>query len=231
VDTAQAMTVPASGRGIASLVRAAEVQNVPVDDWIIEACGDAMHHLGGLKLSRLGVSSSVRGEGRTSIATAMAIVQARDYGRSTLLLDADLDGPHLADLFGLESGPGLADVVRDQASVKDALHPVGGGLTVMTAGEITHPTSRLAAELKTSSLLSELQADFDVVIADLPPLLMSTTGALLSEALGIPLLVVRAAVTPAANVRQAIASLSVDPVVMLNGSGSSVPLWIRRFLS
>jgi Mrp family chromosome partitioning ATPase len=231
VDPARALTVPARTPGIATFSGPAELELVPVDEHIIEACGFALHNLGGPKLARLGVTSAVRGEGRTSIAAAMAVVQARDYGRSTLLLDADLEGPHLADLFGLDSRPGLAEVVRDLATVKEALHDVGGGLTVMTAGEVTGSPSRLAAELRSSSLMPELEAEFDVVIADLPALVRSTTGALLSELLGLPLLVVRAAVTPAPAVREAIASLPADPLVMLNGTASTLPSWLRRFLS
>jgi hypothetical protein len=44
------------------------------------------------------------------------------------------------------------------------------------------------------------------------------------------LLVVRAGVTPAARVREAAADLPVAPNVLLNGSESSLPGWIRRLL-
>jgi Mrp family chromosome partitioning ATPase len=196
---------------------------------MIEACSYAMHKLGGPKMGRLGVLSSVRGEGRTSIAAAMAYVQSRDYGRSTLLLDADFDGPNLASVFGLASSPGLAEVVRGRAGIDEALHHVDEGLTVMTAGDITSPPSRLAKELASSSLLEELQVDFEVIIADLPALLQSASGALLAESFDNTVLVVRAAVTPLPRVREAIAALNTEPVVMLNGTRSNLPDWLRRF--
>jgi Mrp family chromosome partitioning ATPase len=201
----------------------------PIDEKIIEACSYTMHKLGGPKIGQLGVLSSVRGEGRTSIAAAMAYVQSHDYGRSTLLLDADFDGPHLASIYGLPSSPGAAEVVASRAGIDEAIHQVDGGLTVMTAGDVPNPPSRLAKELASSSLLAELHEDFEVVIADLPAVLRSASGAILAQAFENTVLVVRAAVTPIPTVREAVSALDADPMVMLNGIHSTIPYWLRRF--
>ena len=115
--------------GFAGRSKGAEACPRYVDTDLIDACSHAMRHLGGPKVERLGVLSSVRGEGRSSIATAMAFAQARDYGRTTLLLDADFDGPGLATRFGVNSVPGISDVVRGRASVDSALRQVGEGVT------------------------------------------------------------------------------------------------------
>src|SRR2546427_30788 len=91
------------------------------------APSDRRGRRGGARIGQLGVLSSVRGEGRTSIAAAMAYVQAHDYGRSTLLLDADFDGPRLASLYGLERSPGAAEVVASRAGIEEATHRVDDG--------------------------------------------------------------------------------------------------------
>jgi Mrp family chromosome partitioning ATPase len=207
------------------------VREQPVDQQLIEACGYAMHQLGGAKLSRLGVLSSIRGEGRTSVAAAIAYAQARDYGRSTLLLDADVDGPDLGGLFGLKQSPGVAEVLRGRAGIDEATHQVDDGLTVMTAGDLGTSPARVARELVSSSLLSELQVEFEVIIADLPALLQSASGALLAEAFEKRVLVVRAAVTPVGRVREAIDLLPAEPAVVLNGARSNLPAWLRQFFS
>lgn len=202
----------------------------PIDARIIEACSYTMHKLGGPKIGQLGVLSSIRGEGRTSVAAAMAYVQSHDYGRSTLLLDADFDGPRLASLYGLASAPGAAEVVASRAGIDQAIHRVDEGLTVMTAGDVTGPPSRLAKDLVSSSLLAELRVDFEVVIADLPAVLHSASGAVLAQAFtDNTVLVVRAAETPILKVREAVSALDADPVVMLNGTHSMIPSWLRRF--
>ena len=190
-----------------------------------------MHLLGGPKLTRLGVSSAVRGEGRTSIATAIAWVQAREYGRSALVLDLDFDRPGLAGMFGLDATPGMAEVLGGLATVKQAHHDVGGGLTVMTAGQVSRSPAGLAARLLSTPVLAQLQSEFDVIVADLPAILDSPCGALLPEAFEDHLLVVKAGSTSASRVKAAVASLRGDPLVMLNGTVTRLPRWLQRLLA
>jgi Mrp family chromosome partitioning ATPase len=231
-ESAPALTVPAAAPPAPEVVeppKKPRSRSRPIDEKVIEACSYTMHKLGGPRICQLGVLSSVRGEGRTSIAAAMAYVQSHDYGRSTLLLDADFDGPHLASMYGLASSPGAAEVVASRAGIDEAIHRVDGGLTVMTAGDVPNPPSRLAKELASSSLLAELHEDFEVVIADLPAVLHSASGAILAQAFDNTVLVVRAAVTPIPRVREAVSALDADPMVMLNGTHSKIPYWLRRF--
>src|SRR2546430_8763431 len=49
--------------------------------------------IGGPKLTSIGVTSALRGEGRTSVALALAAVQREDFGRSVILVDMDLENP------------------------------------------------------------------------------------------------------------------------------------------
>jgi Mrp family chromosome partitioning ATPase len=216
--------------GFARRSKQAGLEGQPVDPGILDACSHAMRHLGGPRLERLGVVSAVRGEGRSSIATAMAFAQSRDYGRSTLLIDADFDGPGLASRFGVASGPGLSELLRGRASLDLAIRPVAENLTLMTAGEIDSAPSRLANDLVGSGLLAELQMEFPAIVADLPALLGSPSGVLLAEAFDSMLLVVRAETTPVSKVREALSPIQGEPFVMLNGTRSSLPGWLRRFL-
>ena len=62
------------------------------------------------------VTSSVEGEGKTSVAIALAKALAQEE-RPTLLVDADLRRPVLGKLFGLESSPGI---LRSFATLEDA---------------------------------------------------------------------------------------------------------------
>jgi Mrp family chromosome partitioning ATPase len=187
-----------------------------------------MHNIGGPELTRVGVASAVRGEGRSSIATGIAAAQARDYGRSVLLIDADFDGPELAERFGLASAPGVSEVLSGHAGVNDALRPVSDGVTVMSSGEIGPAPARLAAALVQSNLLDELQGEYDVVVLDLPAIRRSSSGQLLCAAIHPLVLVVRADQTPLSEVREAVELLDEPPVVMLNGTSSRVPRWARE---
>jgi Mrp family chromosome partitioning ATPase len=203
---------------------------VQVPPPMLEACRSASLLMGGQGLTRLGVSSALRGEGRTSIALALAAVHREDYGRSVILADMDFENPMLTRHHGLDPWPGLAEVVRGQFSVDQILQPVADGVQVMTRGVITEGSARCAYEIVNSTLLSEAGQHADVLIADLPPLLGAGPGPVLSRGFDQMLLVVRAGVTPMARVREAAAELPAAPNVLLNGSYSSMPTWIRRLL-
>jgi len=197
---------------------------------MLEACRSASLLMRGPSLTRLGISSSFRQEGRTSIALAFAAVHREDYGRSVLLADLDLENPTLAARHGLDPWPGIAEVVRGEVRLDEALRPVADGIRLVTRGIIKEGTARTAAEIVKSTLLAEAAHHADVIIADLPPLLGPGPGRTISRAFDEILLVVRAGVTPAARVREAAADLPVAPNVLLNGSYSSMPAWIRRLL-
>ena len=206
-----------------------QLDGCAVDGAILAACSHAMRHLGGPKLERIGILSSVHGEGRSSIAAGITLAQAQDYGRPTLLLDIDFDGPRLADRFGVPPAPGISELLRGRVSLDRALQQVGDNVTLMPAGEMDMPASRLATEFVGSGLVTELQMDFPAIVADLPPLLGSPSGVLLAEVFETTVLVVRAESTPISTVREALYSIKGSPVVMLNGTRSSLPGWLRRF--
>ena len=202
-----------------------------IDRRVIEACAFASNRLGGPRLTRLGVTSSVRGEGRSTVAAAMALAQDRLFGRSALLVDLDFDEPGLAELFDLPNGPGVAEVLRGRASVGRAMHAVSDNLQIMPAGGVDGDAGRLAQELLASSFLNELQDHFSAVIADLPPLSESVAGPLLAGSFAQTLLVVRAEVTPISKVRDAIAPLERAPMVLMNATRTRLPRWLQSVAS
>src|SRR5215472_8586149 len=98
-----------------------KVEDVRTPRQMLEVCRNASLLLGGPNLRRLGVTSALREEGRSSIALAMAIVQREDYGRKVALLDMDLENPSLARRFGLDPWPGLAELSRKEATAETVL--------------------------------------------------------------------------------------------------------------
>jgi tyrosine-protein kinase Etk/Wzc len=203
---------------------------LPVDSRLVDACAQAALKLGGPRLTRLGVTSALRGEGRTTIALALAAVQARQFGRRALLVDADFDHPSLGEMFGFAGKPGLAEVTTGELSVDTAVREIGEGVALLPAGVKTKHRSRMVRELLSTDLLDELATNYEVAIVDLPPLLGTTEGPLLAAHFGSALLVVRAQVTPIARIEEAVGLLSTPPLVLVNGIRSSVPRWLRRLV-
>ncbi|HKW72900.1 MAG TPA: CpsD/CapB family tyrosine-protein kinase [Candidatus Dormibacteraeota bacterium] len=206
------------------------LEPLPLDPRFIEACVPIALKLGGPKLTRLGVTSALRGEGRTTIALAMAAVQSREFGRRALLVDADFENPTLGESFGYEGAPGLAELTSGEVSVDRAVHEIGEGVALLPAGAANKRRSRMVRELLSSDVLQELASLYEVAVVDMPPLLGSTDGPLLAANFENALLVVRAQVTPIARVEEAVGMLARPPVVLVNGVTTSLPGWLTRLL-
>ncbi len=51
------------------------------------------------------MTSSIKGEGKTTTVSNLAVVAARDFGKRCLLLDGDFNNPALSLVFGENKEP------------------------------------------------------------------------------------------------------------------------------
>jgi succinoglycan biosynthesis transport protein ExoP len=117
------------------------------------------------------ITSSTPREGKTTCSTHLAIAHSLQK-RKTLLIDADLRRPSIHDRMGVPNGRGLSTVVSADAEWRDVLQksPDYPDLDILPAG----PASRRAADrlgVVLTSLLTEAEQMYDLVIVDAPPLL------------------------------------------------------------
>ena len=206
-------------------------EDVRIPRQMLEVCRSASLLLGGPNIRRLGITSALREEGRTSIALAMAIVQRQDYGRTVALVDMDLENPTIARRHDLELFPGLAELARRDVSPEQVLQPLSDGLFVVSTGSLAATAARTMTEIVKADTLSQLEHHVDVVIADMPPLLGGGPGSAATRAFRDLLLVIRAGATPVARIREATDELQVVPQVLLNDTHTSLPRWLRRLTS
>jgi polysaccharide biosynthesis transport protein len=126
------------------------------------------------QLDSLIVVSSLKGEGKTTVAANLAIAYART-GKRIIAMDADLRSPELALRLGLETTPGLSTVLAGDATLEDALRevePFGDTLRVLPGGPPPPNPSELLGSARMGQLLDGLVAESDLVIVDTPPLLV-----------------------------------------------------------
>jgi Mrp family chromosome partitioning ATPase len=200
-----------------------------VDARLLDVIRSASLRIGGARLNSVGVTSTIRGEGKTTIALALALVQALDYRRGVILLEMDIENPSLADQLRIRHRPGLAELASGHATVEEVVQAVSDGIGVITAGGRMWSWAKIATEVTSSGVLTAILNETDIVIADLPAQ-TSGLGRHWNEAFQRLVYVVRAGITPLPRVRAAISSLPSEPALLLNGTDSSLPRWLRLIL-
>ena len=140
----------------------------------------------------IGVTSALRGEGKstTSINTAYTMAQT---GQRVLLLEADLRLPNLAKQLRIPSKPGLSNLLVGQCSGNEVLQDSGllPNLKVITAGDIPPNPAELLGTNQMAATIRTLAEIFDIIIIDLPPITAVTDALVVSKLLDGMILVVR----------------------------------------
>ncbi|WP_326558030.1 polysaccharide biosynthesis tyrosine autokinase [Micromonospora sp. NBC_01796] len=128
----------------------------------------------------IAVTSSVQGEGKTTLSCNLAISLA-EAGWQVLLVDADLRRPKIAQYLGLEAGIGLTDVLIGEVEVADVVQPWGDkSLLVLPGGSMPPNPSELLGSKGMADLLRALRDSADIVIVDTAPLLAVTDAAVVA---------------------------------------------------
>jgi capsular exopolysaccharide synthesis family protein len=117
------------------------------------------------------VTSALSGEGKTWLATQLALSLA-NARRRTLLVDFDLRQPALDEALGLPLSPGVCEALRGQGDVAQMVQTTETeNLFVLTAGSWNRRVLAALSDGSVVTLLEQLRADFEFVIIDSSPLL------------------------------------------------------------
>lgn len=136
------------------------------------------------------VTSSLPGEGKSTTATNLAISMAQ-AGQTVCLVDADLRRPMVNEYLGLDRSAGLTTALVGAADVNELLQPWGDDqLFVLASGQIPPNPSELLGSEQMKQLILRLEAAFDAIVIDAPPLLPVTDAAVLSQHVGGVVMVV-----------------------------------------
>lgn len=164
------------------------------------------------------VSSAVPGEGKTFVATNLAMSIAMEVDRAALLIDGDVLRPSVFSRLGLKPQIGLMDLlVNPRMKALEVLYKTNvPKLSLMAAGTAHDRAEELLASAAMDEFLDELSARFHdrVIIIDSPPLLVTTESRALAERAGQVVLVVEADRTPREQITRAFETLANCPIVL-----------------
>ena len=126
---------------------------------------------GDKRLQTILVTSAFPGEGKTTVATNLALALSR-HGK-TCLVDADFRHPSITPSFGLSLHMGLQDLLTNSAnSIEQICEPLRDGSSLVVigvGGRMPDPAGALTSP-RMSRLVDDLRKQFDYVVVDSSPL-------------------------------------------------------------
>jgi protein-tyrosine kinase len=162
------------------------------------------------------VTSATSNEGKTFVATNLAIGIARHFHTHALLIDCDMRNPKLAKWFGLQNGKGLSDYLIEDRKVSDLLLKTEiEKLSIIPGGSIPDNPTELIGSKKMEALVHELKSRYKdrFIILDATPLLATSEPEVLAKLVDGIIIVIRAGMTPRETVKQAIAPLEKEKII------------------
>jgi capsular exopolysaccharide synthesis family protein len=149
------------------------------------------------------VTSAWDGEGKTTVASQLAVSLAR-CGRRTLLVDADLRSPTLHDLFEMPLSRGLGEVLRGDMDVEDGVRATQAeNLKLLSAGTSDYTSIQALENDSVGQIFDRLKEQFDFIVVDTPPVLAFADPLLIGQHMDGAILSVRLDISQRPKVEEA----------------------------
>lgn len=181
------------------------------------------------------ITSAEAGEGKSITCANLSLVLTERSDQRTILIDSDLRKSKLHKLLKMEVSPGLADVLRGQATLDEAIQQtVYPNLFFISAGQAKRiNVSKLIGRLEMGEIVDRLRTGYDHVIFDTPPINVVSDAAMTGHVVGNSLLVVRMNKTRKESVDKAIRQLNAANInligIILTHQKYYIPKYLYRY--
>lgn len=127
----------------------------------------------------IAVTSGMLGEGKTSVASMLAVLMAQE-GKKTILVDCNLRNPDIHNVFNLHK-TGLSETLYKEIKWKGQLHISKiENLHIITAGVVTPEMVELLSSVKMKELFESLRREYEYIIIDTPPVNLFSDAQIIS---------------------------------------------------
>ncbi|MBL6597458.1 MAG: AAA family ATPase [Alphaproteobacteria bacterium] len=178
----------------------------------------------------IAVTSSIRGEGKTSMTLGLAAVSIR-AGRRVLVMDCDMHLPNVQTQLGVDNLVGMSDLLTGQAMFDDVMEfDMLSGIHYITAGGPIESAGDLLASDIMAQVIARASRQFDLILFDTPPVLSVPDALVLLPRVDQSVFCVRWEKTPRESVNHAIREI-VETGARLPGTAlTHVDLNIQRMV-
>ena len=163
----------------------------------------------------IGVTSSMRGEGKSTTAVNLAYVFA-EKGSKVLLIDGDLRIPSVAKKLQIDGTPGLADLLRGKGKESFCFQNyLLDNWFILPSGDIPPNPSELLGSNRMENVLNQLREIFDYIIIDLPPVNLVSDAVSISRLISGMIVVIREEYTEKKELEKCFRQLKLSNVNVL----------------
>ncbi len=151
------------------------------------------------------ITSGLPQEGKSFIASNLAVGFAKFRNQRVLLIDADMRRGRLHTVFGASQEPGLTDYLANRSTLSDVMqrmaHPDSGALkslaslTFIASGHDAENAADLSGNGRFQRLIQAVYDHFDWIIVDSSPVTLVADGVNLARVCDGVVMVVRAGIT------------------------------------
>lgn len=169
-----------------------------------------MHIMQESHWSSIAVLSPTKDDGKTTVAINLAISIGNSRKNNAVLLDLDLLTPSVYSCYGYEPDYGLEDYFEHEQPLSDILvSPDMEGLIIAPSIRPLHDSSEYLSTSRGEALINEANAllENSIVVADLPPILVSDDAISFLPHIDAVLLVVREGRTSKQDIQRALEML------------------------
>lgn len=143
----------------------------------------------------ISITSSVSGEGKTTITAALSEVLARG-DKKVIMLDLDMRKASLHKVFGITNNIGMSNYLTMQNSLEEVIKETDiYGLEMITTGPLPPNPSELILSSMFVNLLETLREKYDYIVIDTPPAGLVTDATIIMNYSDISFAIVRAKYT------------------------------------
>lgn len=173
----------------------------------------------------LAVVSSMPREGKSTLASHLAISLSKLEKGAVLLIDADLRSPDQHHLFGLPMSEGLAGVLRETVTLDEAIDKsLGDQLHILTAGQIRRDIDRIVSRERVDKLMRDVKEKYQFIVIDTAPVLAASETLSFSSAADGTLLCTMRDVSRQDHLQRCLKRLELSGTKLLGTVFSGIPV-------
>ncbi|MCA9169127.1 MAG: polysaccharide biosynthesis tyrosine autokinase [Planctomycetales bacterium] len=227
-----------------------EIARLPMRQPVVSASRGANYELGlfeesvdslrtGLILSHdrsaiqvLAVTSAVSGEGKSSVASQLAVSLARASSMPVLLIDGDMRAPDLHRIFQINVEPGLANVLDGSEKITACINKNwSDNVHVLPAGRLAKSPHKLLGGYRFEAVLKWTRRRYRYIVIDTPPVLAASESMVMARLADGVLLCAMRDVSRESHVRMALDRLTAVGAKPMGTVLSGVPTrqYARRY--